>query len=307
MTMTMNKPTKQQPLVISMGEVLWDLFPAGPSFGGAAANFACHAAALGTRAVIVSAVGHDANGNQAREILAMLGVDLGLLQMVSNWPTGSVTVSLDAAGKPSFTINEDAAWDHLSWSAELAATIAAADALYFGTLVQRGVESRGTIRRALALAKDAGVPRVLDVNLRPPFFDDAMIRESIRWCSTLKLSDEEYPAVIAACEIPAMAGVVASLRILLERYGIDLVALTRGADGALLVSRDEVIDQSGIATEVCDTVGAGDAFTAALVTGLLAGNPLTSIALHACETAALVCSQPGAVPQSSGGRFTAPP
>ncbi|MCF7675137.1 MAG: carbohydrate kinase [Akkermansiaceae bacterium] len=295
----MKPSSNPQPLVISLGEVLWDLFPAGPSFGGAPANFACHAVSLGARVSIVSAVGQDAYGRQAREILTSLGVDTALLQDVANLPTGAVAVSLDSAGKPVFAITKGAAWDNIAWSDSLAASIPTANMLYFGTLAQREAVTRGTIRRALAVAVEAGVPRVLDVNLRPPFFDHTMIRESVNLCSILKLSDDELPTVTAACEIQTMAGVEASLRALLERYDLAVIALTRGANGTLLLSRHEMIDQPGIPTKVCDTVGAGDSFTAALVTGLLAGKPLADIARHACQTAAFVCSQPGAVPQSS--------
>ena len=218
-----------------------------------------------------------------------------MLQKVSDLPTGSVAVNLDPNGKPVFTIKQNAAWDNVLWSDQLAATIPTADAVYFGTLAQREPGTRETIRKALDLARDASVPRRLDINLRPPFFDNAMIRESVARCSILKLSDDEYATVMAACDIPTASGVVASLRILLERYNIDLIALTRGADGALLVSSEEAVNQPGIATEVCDTVGAGDAFTATLVTGLLAGSPLSRIAKDACETAAFVCSHPGAI------------
>lgn len=294
-------PTNRPPWIISLGEVLWDLLPAGPSFGGAPANFACHAAALGARVSIVSAVGQDASGREARRTLTLLGTETTLLQDHPTLPTGTVAVTLDAVGKPVFTITEGAAWDAIAWSDDLAASIPMANAVYFGTLAQRAAMTRETIRRALAMAQAAGIPRVLDVNLRPPFFDDAMIRESIELCSILKLSDEELPVVAAACGIPVSASVEATLRVLRERHDLALIALTRGADGALVVSRDETIDQPGIATEVCDTVGAGDAFTAALVMGLLAGNSLAGSTLSACQTAAWVCSLTGAVPQPPKG------
>lgn len=302
--MKLKTPSKPPPVIISMGEVLWDLFDTGPCFGGAAANFACHAAAQGAHATIVSAVGRDAHGRKARDILTSAGVDTSLLQETSDLPTGSVAVSLGAGGKPDFTIKEQAAWDNIAWEAPLAEAIPAAGAIYFGTLAQREPGTRETIHKALDLAKAAGVPRVLDINLRPPFFDAAMIRESIARCSILKLSDDEFPTVMAACEIPTGGGVVDSLRVLMEHHNLDLIALTRGADGALLVSSDEVVNQPGIATEVCDTVGAGDAFTASLVTGLLAGKPLSGIAKQACETAAFVCSHAGAILTSNSDRRT---
>lgn len=284
------------PTILSLGEVLWDLFPEGPRFGGAPANFACHAAALGGAVTIASAVGDDSRGREAVAILQGYGIDVGTVQTVADAPTGAVTVHLDDRGKPSYTIETDAAWDRLTWTPELEAALDMADAVYFGTLGQRGTVSRETIRRALDLAKATDTPRVLDVNLRAPFFDNDLIRESVTHASVLKLSDEELEPVATACGIALSDDPAVTLAALRDHRGLDLVVMTRGADGALLISSSETIDQPGVPTEVRDTVGAGDSFTAALVTGLLRGGPLAEIASDACQLAAFVCSQSGAVP-----------
>ena len=289
-----------KPNILSCGEVLWDIFPEGACFGGAAANFACHAAILGSEASILSAVGNDARGDQALAILQSFGVDTSLIQNLADAPTGSVAVSLDAAGKPSFKIHAGSAWDRIAWTNALEARIAEADAVYFGTLVQRGETSRVTIRRALGLAKDCNVLRVLDVNLRKPFYDAAMIRESIAQASVLKLSDDELSEIVSACAIPMDAKPEAMLRALLMRFKLDLVVMTRGADGALLVSADDAVDQPGIPTTVVDTVGAGDSFIAAFVTRFLRGETYETILRKACEVASAVCSQSGAVPNPIG-------
>ncbi len=285
-----------KPRILSCGEVLWDLFPEGARFGGAPANFACHAAILGGDVSILSAVGNDARGDDAIAILRSFGIDTSLVQRIADARTGTVGVSVDAGGKPSFEIHPGSAWDRIAGTDALVAKIAEVDAIYFGTLGQRGETSRATIRRALGLAEKRGILRVLDVNLRRPFYDAALIREAIRQASVLKLSDDELGEVAAACGVVLNAKPEVTLRSLLTHFGLDLVVMTRGAEGALLVSSDDAVVQPGIPTKVLDTVGAGDSFTAALVLGLLRGEPRGAILRKACEIASAVCAQSGAVP-----------
>lgn len=282
--------------IISLGEVLWDLFPEGERFGGAPANFACHAAILGGEVSMVSAVGDDARGRDAIKILQGYDIDVSLIQIISDAPTGTVGVTLDAKGKPAFTIHEGSAWDRMPWKTELGSRIAKADAVYFGTLGQRSEVSRATIRRALEVASTAGIPRVLDINLRSPFFDAAMIRESIQQASILKLSDDELANVCAACEIHSSEPPEALFCRLLEQQNLDLVVMTRGAEGAMLASPSGIVKQPGVPVTVRDTVGAGDSFTAAFLLGLLRRESHDQNLRHACDVAATVCSHSGAVP-----------
>ena len=284
------------PQVIALGEVLWDLFPDGERFGGAPANFACHAAILGADVSMISAVGDDRHGQEAVSILRRYGVDVSLLQVIPGARTGIVGVAIDEAGKPTFTIHEDSAWDRIAWSKELESRITDADAVYFGTLGQRADISRHTIRKCIETAIAAGVPRVVDINLRPPFFDSVMIRESIRLASILKLSDDELNAVCDACNICSNDQPNAMLRQLIDTQGLELVVMTRGEQGAVLATRGDVIEQPGIPTIVHDTVGAGDSFTAAFLLGLLRGESHDQNLFKACSIAATVCSHAGAIP-----------
>lgn len=289
-----------EPSILSLGEVLWDLFPEGARFGGAPANFACHAAVLGANVCMVSAVGDDPRGREAIEILQAYGIDTSLVQSIAGAPTGTVGVSLDAKGKPTFAIDGGSAWDQIAWTPGMAEQTTRADAIYFGLLGQRSEVSRTTIRRALDMAGAAGILRMLDVNLRKPFFDADLIRESVECASVLKLSDDELEQVAAACEIDRDNDCEATLRALLEGFHLDLVVMTQGADGAILVAPDQTVDQAGVPADVLDTVGAGDAFTASFVVGMLRGEPLGKIARDACETAAAVCAHTGAVPGLPG-------
>lgn len=285
------------PEIISLGEVLWDLFLEGEQFGGAPANFACHAGVSGGAATMVSAIGSDHRGQAALEILQSYGVDVSLIEVKSNAPTGTVAVIVNDEGKPTFTIHEGSAWDAINWTDDMEASIRDADALYFGTLGQRATESRQTIRRCAETARAAGIPVILDINLRAPFFDAAMIRDSVRLASILKLSDDELPQVCEACGIERTRSTVEQLQQLLKSENLDCAVMTCGADGAVLVRPDQVIRQPGIPTTVVDTVGAGDSFTAAFLIGLLQGQPDHQNLEHACSVAAAVCSHHGAVPQ----------
>ena len=283
-------------MILSCGEVLWDLFPEGARFGGAPANFACHAALLGGEVSLLSAVGLDERGTEAFAILQRFGIDTSLIQRINETTTGTVDVTVDPSGKPSYTIQPSSAWDHIAWSDALKKHVEKADAVYFGTLGQRAAYSRKTIRRALNLARTCGIPRVLDVNLRRPFHDEYIIRESMALASVVKLSEEELDTVAAACNIPLEKNPETTLLHLLNHFGLDHGVMTCGPEGALLVTSTEVVVQPGIPTLVCDTVGAGDSFTAAFTLGLLRGESLRGILRNACKTASAVCSKPGAVP-----------
>jgi len=285
---------EQSPVVVGLGEILWDVFPDGPRFGGAPANFACHVAALGGNSQIVSAVGRDELGQRALAELDNRHVGTRAVHRHQRRPTGTVTVSLDADGQASYEFAADTAWDALPWSEDLARLAERTLAVGFGTLGQRSKCSRETIRR-FVVATPATALRVFDVNLRPPFVSDSVILESLTLSNVLKLNDEELPAVAALCDLSGSD--VEVMRKLAEKFALRAVALTRGPDGAVLLRDGQISEHPGIETRVVDTVGAGDAFTAALVLGLLDGSDLGAINRSACRVAAFVCTQSGAAPQ----------
>ena len=279
-----------------MGDGLWDLFPDAPRFGGATANYACHASRLGADVHMVSGVGEDERGEALLQVYRKHGVNTDLIQVLKDYPTGVVHVELTENGLPTFTIGENAAWDHWEWNIEIERMVRTADAIYFGTLGQRGLSAREGIRRALEIAKAIKIPRILDINLRTPFYDDILIRDSIALCSVLKLSDEEISRVCQACGLSNNASQVETLAAIHEKYGLDLVVITQGSKGATLLSSEGVTEQAGVPANVVDTVGAGDSFTASMTLGLLKGKVYEEILADACEVAAKVCSHAGAVP-----------
>jgi fructokinase len=282
--------------ILSFGEVLWDLLPGGATFGGAPANLAGQAALLGLDAWVLSAVGDDVLGAAAVACLQRAGVQTALIQTTAEFPTGTVGVSVDSAGKPVFEIHTGSAWDEISWSDAAWQLLQTADAFCFGTLSQRGERSRTTLRRLLSRLADRPVLRVLDVNLRRPFYSDELIRDSLAAADVLKLSDEELPLIAQAAGLSALSPPQTLLTELRARYAFRMVAMTAGAQGAILVTSGTVVHQPGIPVQVIDTIGAGDAFTAALLRGLLQEDDPATIAAAACRHAAQSCTHAGALP-----------
>jgi fructokinase len=285
------------PTIVAIGEILWDMFPDGPQFGGAPANFAGSVAELGGSGVdvhVVSAVGRDELGKQALELLRGRGVRVDHVAEIDR-PTGQVLVHVDSAGQASYEFAADTAWDNLSWSDELSELAAQADAVCFGTLGQRSETSRETIQRFVRATRP-DCRRILDINLRPPFWSRAVVLESLELANVLKLNDGEL-AVLAdllgydVSKETEIEGLVAA-------YHLSLVAVTRGENGALLLnSAGERSDVPGQRVNVANTVGAGDSYTAALVLGMQRGLPLDVTNAWASRVAAFVCTQPGAAPK----------
>ena len=285
----------KRPVVVGLGEVLWDIFPDETRFGGAPANFTCAVAGLsqGVDVFMASGIGSDELGRRAREELSRRRVDT-LAVISRKQPTGTVHVSVDGSGHASYEFAVDTAWDSLTWSTEWNDLAKRASAVCFGTLGQRSETSREAIQRFVSVVPDSAFV-VFDINLRPPFFTDEVITQSLTLCNVLKLNDEELPEVARLSGLDIQSNDL--LAQLARRWSLQAIAVTQGADGATIWHKDKQVDAPGIATAVVDTVGAGDCFTAAMVIGLLRGDGLQQICDHACAAASFVCGQPGATPE----------
>jgi len=275
------------------GEILWDLLPAGAQLGGAPGNFACHAQGLGARASIVSCVGADNYGSNARRILRDRGIDIASISTTDEAPTGTVKVTLDAAGVPTFEIIRNVAWDRMPWTDQLGEPAARSDAVCCGSRGERSLASRETIQKFVSATRPEAW-RIFDINIRPPFCGPEVTLASLELANALKLNDSEVPRIAEWC---GLSGTPEAILIeLAERYAMRAVALTLGADGAWLWRDGKAHHSPGVATTIADTVGAGDSFTAAWSLGLLREEPLATIGDRACRIAAYVCSQPGGTP-----------
>jgi fructokinase len=281
-------------LCIGLGEVLWDLLPGGRQLGGAPANFAYHAHALGASAFMVSRIGRDQLGQDLLARLQELGLPQETVQVDDHFATGTVEVTLSEQGLPEYTINEGVAWDHLAVTPSALAVVRQADAICFGTLAQRHEIARASLQQ-MAGAASAAAWRVLDLNLRQHFYSPVLIEKSLALSNVLKLNEDELDSLATMF---VLGGDIRSRMLqLARRHNLRVVACTRGAQGSLLWSDGVWSDQPAGQSAVVDTVGAGDAFTAAMTLGLLAGWGLDEINRRASEVAAYVCSQPGATPK----------
>jgi fructokinase len=280
--------------VVGLGEVLWDLLPQGKHLGGAPANFAYMSELLVHRAIVASRIGADALGEQLRARLVELKLDESFVQLDERHPTGTVAVTLDPSGQPAYEIARNAAWDFLEWTPQWQRLAAEANAICFGSLAQRYEVSRATIRAFLAASR-ANAARIFDLNLRQKFFSAEVLAESLRLANVAKLNDLELPMAMRCLGLD-YDDEKASAERLRRTFDLELVCVTRGNRGSLLVRENEIDEHPGFAVAVKDLVGAGDAFTAALAHHLLLRSPLRRMNEAANRMGAWAASQSGATP-----------
>jgi fructokinase len=285
--------------IVGLGELLWDLLPSGKQLGGAPANFAYITNLLGDKGIPASRIGNDALGAEALQRLTQLGLSADFAQRDPIHPTGTVNVEIDNTGQPRFDILQPVAWDFLEWTKLWQHLASDADAVCFGSLAQRSAHSQATIRTFLHATRQEAL-RVFDVNLRQNFYSRQVLAESMSLATIVKLNHEELPKIMHLFELEDR-GAEDSARRLLSMHDLKLVCVTRGNSGSLLISADHCSEHAGIQVKVADTVGAGDAFTAALVHGYLRGTSLAEINETANRVGAWVASQSGAMPAPKMG------
>lgn len=283
------------PLVIGIGEVLWDLLPAGKKLGGAPANFVFHVNQFGLPARLVSAVGADTLGLEIVSTLGEAGIE-DLLPEVP-FPTGTVGVTLDSKGIPHYDITRGVAWDNIPFTPALDELSREVSAVAFGSLAQRSEVSRTTIGRFIdaVAANNPDALIVFDINLRGDFYTEETVLESLRRCNILKINDEELEILCPMLGIPDADRSIACPAIM-ERFGLKILILTCGSEGSHVFTPGSISFLPTPTVEVADTVGAGDSFTAAFVSSLLRGLTVREAHETATATAAFVCTNHGATP-----------
>jgi fructokinase len=265
--------------------------------GGAPSNFAYLSRLLGAESAVASRVGRDALGAEAIEKLTRAGVSTHYIQFDDSHPTGTVGVVIGEGGEPRFNVNENSAWDYLEWTREWEELAARAGVVCFGTLGQRHPAARETVTRFLETTR-ADALRLFDVNLRHSFFTPDMLARTLSHATVVKLNEEELTSAAVMLDLTA-TGTRATAEALMRRFNLELVAVTRGARGSLLVSRDgEADEHPGFPVRVADMIGCGDAFAAALALSRRRGAPLALSNEVANRVGAWVATQHGATPEA---------
>lgn len=280
----------KKPIVVGIGELLWDVLPTGKRAGGAPINFVYHATQMGAEGYAISAVGNDLSGTEIVQELEKnhISNSLGTVE----YPTGSVMVELKE-GIPTYTIIEGVAWDHIPLTQESIDLIKRADAICFGTLALRSQASKETILSLLSYAREDAL-RFFDINIRQSYYSKELIETLLHKANVFKINDEELVLLRDMCKLEGSDDEVC--RQVLQMYNLKYLVLTAGCAFSSIYTADEVSTIPTPRVEVADTVGAGDSFSGAFVYSVLTGKSLREAHQTAVETAAFVCTQEGAWP-----------
>jgi fructokinase len=288
----------QKRQIISIGEILYDIFPGYKRIGGAPFNFAYHLLKLGMPVYLLTKIGTDLPGRDILNLLEVNGFDTRHIQQTSLYKTGQVMVSLDTHGNPSFDILKDMAYDYIDFDSNLMSTLGQKpDLIYFGTLAQRTEKGHKAIQRILS-ARLQGTHCLYDINLRPDCFHEKIIRASLRQSDVVKMNMEELVLIKSLLDLSTSNN--AAVEYLMAHYGIKMISLTKGKEGSELFTpsgshqiKKDPIEVTG------DTVGAGDAYASILALGYLNNWPPDQILKMATELAERVCALKGAIPKAT--------
>lgn len=281
--------------IVGLGEVLWDKFPTGKRLGGAPANFAFHASQFGHMGLVVSAIGLDKDGQDIISELDSHSLPYHLDRV--SYRTGTVKVDMTDPNSPVYTIRRPVAWDHIPFTDDLREIARNTKAVCYGTLAQRGLESRRTIRLFLD-SSPSDCLKICDINLRQSFFNKAILQESLRRADILKLNEEELSVVTGLLGY-GLAGEETLCRRLMRAYKLRMIILTKGVHGSWVLWKGGKSYQGTPKVRVVSAVGAGDAFTGAFIGSYLNGASIQEAHDVAVRVSAFVCTKKGAMPSVS--------
>jgi fructokinase len=279
--------------ITCFGEMLWDVLPTGKQPGGAPLNVAVHLHNLGLETQLVSRVGHDDLGTELLAFVQAQGLSACYIQRGETHLTGVVKANVSDSHEVTYKIVQPVAWDYIQYAEPLGPLAEHAEAFVFGSLAARSPATRETLYRLLQRAPF----KVFDVNLRAPHYSRNVVTYLLRQANLVKLNHHELAEIMGW--FGASPDEETALHWLADRFQLQAVCVTKGADGAVLWAGQQLFRSPGIAVQVQDTIGSGDAFLAALLKGWLAGQPPGEALAFACAAGSLVATYQGATPAIS--------
>lgn len=276
--------------IICFGEMLWDMLPTGKMPGGAPMNVAIHLKNFGNNAMVISRVGTDDLGSELIEFVKGNGLNTQFIQHGQTHLTGVVKVNMDDKNEVSYKIVKPVAWDYIMLEDEALNAVKNSDCFVFGSLSARSEQTFDTLKKLLEVAPI----KVLDINLRPPYYDKETIEFLLQKTDILKLNHLELDEIsewfFEARTLPE------KLIRLSDAFQIKTICVTLGKDGAMLLHNNEFFKRAGFPVEVVDTIGSGDSFLATFLSGFLRKENIEELLVKACAVGALVATHHGATP-----------
>ncbi|WP_221030783.1 carbohydrate kinase family protein [Actomonas aquatica] len=285
-----------RPTILCFGETLWDFLPEGLFPGGAPFNVAYHLHQLDTDVRLISGIGKDTLGDEILRRLKHWKINTDTLTLHQGLPTGTVIASLGESGDAKYEITPSVAWDQILIDEDSTRAAMGAQAIVFGSLAQRAPFNRTALERLFAVLPD-NAWRVFDVNLRAPHDDLELVRELAKSATLIKLNAEEAARIVLGADEEQPGSEEAIARTLATERDARMVCITAGARGAGLLMDGNWYWEEGREVKIADTIGAGDAFLARLLSHLLVDEiPPAEALASACRHGEWVASQRGATP-----------
>lgn len=281
---------KKTKVITCIGEILWDVLPTGAKPGGAPLNVALHLRNFYKNIKLISRVGYDLKGEQLLYHITSREIETGLIQKCTKYSTSEVLICIDDKNNAKYEICEPVAWDNIELTPQLIKNVKKSDCIVYGTLASRNETSRKTIT---ALLNHQGL-KIIDVNLRKPYNEQAIVEPLIKLADIVKLNDDELALIAGWNNITGSE--IELLQWFANQYKCNEICLTKGEKGAILFNDAGIFEQSAFKIKVEDSVGAGDAFLAGFMYGTLSGMSNKEKLCFACATGAFVASKQGATP-----------
>lgn len=276
--------------IVCFGEVLWDMLPEGNKIGGAPLNVAYHLHKLGMDAALISRVGDDALGRRIHGFIERKGLSRSILQTDTIHPTSTVEAQVLPNHEITYNIIENVAWDFIEYDHSINELITKADYLVYGSLITRNNISRNALYKIL----ESPLIKVLDVNLRKPFYSKETLHYLLLKANIVKMNETELGLISEWFDFRGTDQ--EKMQALSNAFSLDILITTYGSKGAYLLYQDKISFEKGMEIKVADTVGSGDAFLAGFLSEYVVGKPPPEALKTANKMGAFIAQRTGGCP-----------